>query len=90
MNKQEENKFSYNFYYESITKDLITKKNIVALIDNFKLKPEYLKLKGSKISLSFNKDELRGNKIIRVAVSKNGKATSFQTVRLGYFKLYDS
>jgi glycosidase len=80
--KKEKNTFSYNFYYESITKDLIAKKNIVALIDNFKIKPENMKLKGSKISLSFKKDELKGNRIIRVAVSINGIATSFQTVRL--------
>jgi len=80
--KQEGNTFSYNFYYESITKDLIAKKNIAALIDNFKIKPENIKLKDNKISISFNEDELKGNRVIRVAVSKNGKATSFQTVRL--------
>jgi cyclomaltodextrinase len=80
--KEEEKTFSYNFYYESVTKDLITKKNIVALIDNFKIKPENIKLEESKIGLSINKDELKGNKVIRVAVSKNGKATNFQTVRL--------
>jgi glycosidase len=80
--EEEENAFSYNLYYESVTKDLITKKNIIALIDNFKIKPENIKLKDSKIGLSINKDELKGNKVIRVAVSKNGKATNFQTVRL--------
>ncbi len=47
--KEEEKTFSYNFYYESVTKDLITKKNIVALIDNFKINPENIKLEESKI-----------------------------------------
>ncbi|MGB5849160.1 MAG: alpha-amylase family glycosyl hydrolase, partial [Ignavibacteriaceae bacterium] len=80
--KEEENTFSYNFYYESVTKDLITKKNIVALVDNFKINPKNIKLEESKIGLSINKDELKGKKVIRVAVSKNGKSTNFQTVRL--------
>lgn len=80
--KKEENTLAYNFYYESVTNDPIAKKNIVALIDNFKIKPQNILLEGSNISLSINKDEVRGNKVIRVAVSKNGKATNFQTVRL--------
>jgi glycosidase len=80
--KQDETIFSYNFYYETITKDLLSKENIVALLDNFKIKPDNIKLEGNKIRLSFNKDELKGNRVIRVAVSVNGKATNFQTVRL--------
>jgi glycosidase len=80
--EEEENTFSYKFYYEGITKDIINKKNIVALIENFKIKPENIKLEGSKINLSFNKDELNGSRVIRVAVTTNGKATSFQIIRL--------
>ncbi len=79
---RENDTFSYNFYYESVTRDLISKKDVIALIDNFKINPEKIKLDGGKIRISFSADEMKGNKIIRLAVSKNGKATNFQTVRL--------
>jgi glycosidase len=78
---KDNNIFSYNFFYESADEDPITKNNIVALLDNFKIKSENIKLEQNKISLSFKKDELNGDRIIRIAVSKNGKATNFQTVR---------
>jgi len=80
--KEKENTFSFNFFYESTTKDLITTKDIIALLDNFKLSAENIVLDGNKISLSLNKDELKGKRIIRVAVSKNGTATTFQTIHL--------
>ncbi|RKY93417.1 MAG: hypothetical protein DRQ01_04795 [Ignavibacteriae bacterium] len=83
LNYEERNDtFSYQFYYESMTEDLITLDEIVALIDNSKIKPENIKLDGNHINLIFNSDELKGNKTIRVAVSKDGKATNFQSVRL--------
>jgi len=44
----EEDTFSYNFYYESVTRDLITPKDVIALIDNFKIKPEKIKLDGER------------------------------------------
>jgi glycosidase len=78
---KDNNIFSYNFFYESADEDPITKNNIVALLDNFKIKSENIKLEQNKISLSFKKDELNGDRIIRIAVSKKGKATNFQTVR---------
>jgi len=79
--KQEE-KFSYQFYYESMTGDIITPDDIVALIDNHKINPESINLDGSKINLIFNSSEMNGDKTIRIAVSKNGKATNFQTINL--------
>jgi len=83
LNYEERNDtFSYQFYYESITNDLITLDEIVALINNYKIKPGNLKVDGNHINLIFNRDELKGEKTIRVAVSKDGKATNFQTVRL--------
>ena len=78
----EGNRISYNFYYESIAKELVRQKNIIALIDNFKITPENIELESNKIIVFFNKDELAGSKVIRLAVSKNGKATNFQTIKL--------
>jgi cyclomaltodextrinase / maltogenic alpha-amylase / neopullulanase len=80
--KEEEKTFSYKFYYESITRDLITQRDVIALIDNFKISPEKIKLDGNNITFNFPRFELNGNKVIRVAISKNGKYTNFQTVRL--------
>src|SRR3972149_7547894 len=79
---QNSNTFSYTLSYESITRDLITNKYVVALLDNFKIEEEKVKLDGNKITISLNSDELEGEKVIRVAVSKNGKATNFQTIRV--------
>jgi cyclomaltodextrinase len=80
--KEQGGTFSYKFYYESVTKDLITPKGIVALIDNCKLKQENINLDGNNIRLVFNNAELKGEKTLRVAVSKGGNATNFQTVRI--------
>lgn len=80
--RKDDNAFSYNFFYESADENVITKNDIVALLDNFKIKNENIGLVQNKISLSFNQDELKGERIIRIAASKNGKATNFQTVRL--------
>jgi glycosidase len=80
--EEREDTFYYRFYYESVTKDLITPGAIVALIDNFKVRQTNINLDGSYINLSFKKDELKGNKTIRIAVSKGGNATNFQNLRL--------
>jgi glycosidase len=74
--------YSYSLYYESVTKDFITPENIIALIDNYRVNQENINLEGNKIQLAFNKSELNGSKTIRVAVSKGGNATNFQTLNL--------
>ena len=74
--------YFFKFYYESVTKDFITPTDIVALIDNYKVNQENIHLDGNYIEFIFSTDELKGNRILRVAVSKNGSATNFQTVRL--------
>ena len=79
--KQDE-KFSYQFYYESLARDIITPDDIVALMDNYKINPESIKLDGNKINLTLSSNELKGDKTIRIAVSKNGKATNFQSIKV--------
>jgi glycosidase len=74
--------FVFNFYYEGVTKDFITPENIIALIDNYRVNQENINLEGNKIQLAFNKSELNENKTVRVAVSKGGNATNFQTLNL--------
>ncbi|MGD8307656.1 MAG: alpha-amylase family glycosyl hydrolase, partial [Ignavibacteria bacterium] len=79
---EDENYLSYNFYYEASSKELITFNDIVALIDNFRISSNALKLDDNKITLSINNNDLQGQHVLRVAVSKNGSATNFQTIRL--------
>ncbi len=74
--------FQYNFYYETPTKDLINKNHVIALINNSKIPGEKIKLEGNRISLLITAGELSNENVLRIAVSKNGKATNFQTVRL--------
>jgi glycosidase len=80
--EEQDDTYSYSLYYESVTKDLITPGDIVALIDNNKVKKENIKLDGNQIKLIFSLAELKGNRTIRVAVSKGGNATNFQSIRL--------
>ena len=74
--------FTYNFYYESQLRNLLTPTDVVALFDNSKIPTKSIVLNGNNLSIRFNEAELRGEKTIRVAISKNGTATNFQTVRL--------
>ncbi len=50
------------------------------LIGNFKLPNNYFNLNGKSIELRIPRDELPGEKIIRVGVDQNGTATNFQTL----------
>lgn len=50
------------------------------LIGNFKLPNNYFNLNGKQIELKIPRDELRGEKFIRVGVDQNGTATNFQTL----------
>jgi glycosidase len=80
--KKEAENFFYNFFYESLTKDLISTENIFALINNSKLNSEFISVVGNKIILTIPEEELKGNQTIRVAVNKNGYSTYFQTLKL--------
>ena len=79
---EQDETITYKFYYESVSRDFITPENIVALIHNYKVKKENIKLDENHIKLVFNKIELKGDKTVRIAVSKGGNATDFQTLRL--------
>ncbi|HLG31901.1 MAG TPA: alpha-amylase family glycosyl hydrolase [Ignavibacteriaceae bacterium] len=76
------NFFQYNFFYESISSDLITPENIIALINNSQLNADYVSLDGNNISIRIPDKELNGIKSIRIAINNNGRATNFQTLKL--------
>ncbi|GBD86408.1 neopullulanase [bacterium BMS3Abin03] len=80
--KRSDDSITYNFYYESLLKNLLTPADVIALLDNSKIPGQNIVIDGNEISIGFNEAELQGENIIRVAVSKSGIATNFQTVRL--------
>ncbi len=77
-----DDKYYYRFFYESLEKDLIKSKNVVALLDNFKIDKENILVDSNTVTLLLSKDEITGVKTLRVAISKSGKATDFKTISL--------
>ena len=60
----------------------ISPSNVIALLNNSKISAKNLKITGNRIELSFPKSELSGRNLLRVAVSKKGRATNIQYVYL--------
>ena len=60
----------------------ISPSNVIALLNNSKISAKNLKITGNRIELSFPKSELNGRNLLRVAVSKKGRATNIQYVYL--------
>ena len=80
-NKSEE-LFQYNFFYESVSRELITPENVITLLNNSQLDAEYITLEGNNISIRIPDKELSGIKSLRIAINKKGMATNFQTLKL--------
>jgi cyclomaltodextrinase / maltogenic alpha-amylase / neopullulanase len=71
----------YSFIYEN-EKDgnKIGIDNVVALLNNSRIAPRKIKITDGIIELSLPASELAGRNVIRVAVTKNGRATNIQSV----------
>ncbi|MEW6702729.1 MAG: alpha-amylase family glycosyl hydrolase [Bacteroidota bacterium] len=76
-----ESKFSF-IYENEKDGNKIDKSNLIALLNNSRVQPKNVKIKGSRIEITFPKSELKGKNLLRVAVSKNGRATNIQSVFL--------
>ncbi len=69
-----------HFVYEiENSKSKIKKENVFALINNEKISDKNIKLEGNKIQVSLDKKSLTKDKILRVAVSENGKVSNLVT-----------
>jgi len=82
--KEETNdKFNYRFIYEN-EKDgsQISDSNLIALLNNQRVPSKNIKIKNGIIEFAFSKLELNGKKLLRTAVSKNGRSTNIQSVFL--------
>lgn len=60
----------------------VKKDEIVALLDNFLLSPDYFRVQGNKIECHLPLSLLAENNIFRMAVAQGGLFTAFQTIRL--------
>ena len=72
-----------SFYYERENQpSTLIYSDISALINNEVIPSKNIQLNKNVITLKFNRDELKGKKVIRIAITQNGLTTNTQTVRL--------
>lgn len=74
-------KSSFSFYAEDELEGNLEISNVFALLDNKKVSEDKIYLDGKYISISFNYDEIQ-NQTLRVAISKNGRVSNIQTIKL--------
>lgn len=76
-------KSEFNLYYENdLYNDPLQKENVIALVDNTKMKDDQVEVFGRSIKLLLNSRELKSKQILRVAVTANGTASNLQSVFL--------
>lgn len=56
--------------------------DVIALLDNSRIDPSKMKITGDAVEFRFAANELKGEKTLRVMVSRNGKTTNLQQVVL--------
>jgi len=72
---------SYNYYLEGFHSPLVKETDIVALLDNQQINISQITIERNKISLHFPDDLIEGERLIRVAVRKDGKFSNIQSTR---------
>lgn len=72
----------YNFYCESFPQKNLNEDNIVALLDNQLINNNLIKAENNNISILFPDDLIEGERLLRVAVSIDGKYSNIQSVFL--------
>jgi glycosidase len=76
-------KILFNFYYENESSaGPLINENVFVLIDNKKIPKDNISVKGSKISISFNQENLENKKLLRVTVSQSGNISNTQYVNI--------
>lgn len=77
----DESEFSF-IYANDKDGNKIDRSNVIALLNNSEVPKKDLEISGNKIELSFPKSELKGNNLLRVAVTKKGRLANIQYVYL--------
>jgi cyclomaltodextrinase len=78
----DEAKKQYSFIADYKNKSALTADEVVALLDNTKIPADKIDIKGSRIIITLEQDYLDDENLLRVALSKNGKASNVQHVLL--------
>ena len=74
---------SFSFHYENTASlSSLTRDDILALIDNRRIDTTKISLHDNMFEFRFKKNELKGEKVIRVMVSQHGKTTNIQQIIL--------
>ncbi|MCX6136041.1 MAG: alpha-amylase family glycosyl hydrolase, partial [Ignavibacteriales bacterium] len=72
-----------SFMYDNILQTApLTKGNVIALLDNAKIKEDQIEIKGNTITFRFKRVELKGKKTLRVMVTQAARNTNLQQVQL--------
>lgn len=79
--QKDNNKISLSFNYEGDNSKLFSN-DITALTDNRQIPPADISINGNAFKITINQNDLKGEHVIRTAVSKNGRSTNLQTVFL--------
>lgn len=74
-------KSTYSFFIEDELDGELNIDNVFALLDNKKVSADKIKLDNKFINIDFNYDELN-SQTLRVAVTKNGRVSNIQTVKI--------
>jgi glycosidase len=74
---------SFSFHYENtVRSSVLMHENIIALMDNGRIDPANIVLQDTMFTIRFRKNELKGEKVLRVIVSQMGKTTNIQQIIL--------
>ena len=77
------NELKLKFYFENIDKsNLVSPESVMALFDNQIIPADQIEINGREIILSFQKNNLKGDQSVRIAINRNGKHSNIQTVQL--------
>jgi len=73
----------FSFYYERENQpEPLQNQHIIPLINNKRLPDRHIRIHGNQINLRFSKNDLKDEKIVRIAVTRQGQSTLIKTIRL--------
>ena len=74
-------KILIDFFYDNGRSDFVLQnKNIIALLNNQKIQESSINIAGNKIQVELNKDDLTGEKILRLVIFNNAHRSNLQSV----------
>lgn len=72
----------FTFLYDGGASTGLSKRNVVALLNNEKVNEQNIAIRGNTVEVHLPKKMLSGEKVLRLLVTQNGKNTNIQQVQL--------